>query len=562
MRIQRKTQKLVLGACAFLTIGLGTYDSRPQDFATPGVESRMAPRFVTTRKLTRTANPVDRWASFSNSILSPFAAGDLDTSFAGTGKVTTPFGREEDVATSVVLQPDGKIVCSGYSSSVLGTVAFVARYNADGSLDTAFGTGGKVTENFGGSFALATAIALQADGKIVAAGYVGTPAPATSRFDFFLLRYNPDGTLDLTFDADGKVTTDFSTFDEADSLLIQSDSKLVVTGSTSNNSPDRTFAALARYNADGSLDTSFGTGGKITGHEGSAFAAIVQPDGFIVTGGWGCTAATCTQNFDFTFARYNTNGVLDSTFGINGKATAAVSAGRDEGRAIARQSDGKIVGAGVNLNSSAVDPVAVVRLNANGTLDTGFGTGGIVQNLPFVVEDAFSLGLESSGKIVTGGRIFNTATDADFAVIRLNTIGTLDTTFGNGGIVTTSFGSNLDGITRFAIQSDGKIVGVGFAETQAGNIDAAIARYLTSVSVSGRITSPTGGGLRNVTVVITDSLGVSQFATTSSFGFYSFDNIKPGDTYRISVNSRLYRFAVQTLTINDNLTNVDFVGLE
>ena len=127
MRIQRKTQKLVLGVCAFLTIGLGTYDSRPQDFATPGVESRMAPRFVTTRKLTRTANPVDRWASFSNSISSPFAAGDLDTSFGANGKVTTPFGREEDVATSVVLQPDGKIVCSGYSSSVLGTVAFVAR---------------------------------------------------------------------------------------------------------------------------------------------------------------------------------------------------------------------------------------------------------------------------------------------------------------------------------------------------------------------------------------------------------------------------------------------------
>ena len=562
MRIQTRTQKLVLGVCAFLTIGLGAYNSRPQDVATPGVESRMAPRFVTTRKLTRTANPAAPWASFSNSISSPFAAGDLDTSFGGTGKVTTPFGREEDVATSVVLQPDGKIVCSGYSSSALSTVAFVARYNADGSLDTSFGTGGKVTENFGGSFTLATSIGLQADGKIVAAGYVGNPAPATSGFDFFVLRYNSNGTLDPTFDADGKVTTNFATLDEADALLIQSDGKIVVTGSTSNNTPDRTFAALARYNADGSLDTSFGTGGKVIGHEGSAFSAIVQPDGFIVTGGWGCSAATCTQNLDFTFARYNASGVLDPSFGTNGKATVAVSAGRDEGRAIALQSDGKIVAAGVNLSSSAADPVAIVRLNVNGTLDTAFGTGGIVQNLPIVVEDAFGLSLDSSGKIVTGGRIFNTATDADFAVLRLNTGGTLDTTFGNGGIATTPFGSSLDGIIHFAIQSDGKIVAVGFAETQVGDIDAAMARYLTSVSVSGRITSPSGTGLRNVTVVITDSLGAQQFATTSSFGFYSFDNVRPGDTYRISVNSRLYRFAVQTLAITDNLTNVDFVGLE
>ncbi len=559
MKTQRKIRKLILGMSAILTIGIGAYgQNKAADVS--GLESRMAPRFVKTRERTRTQYPSVPWTALSNS---PFVAGDLDTSFGGTGKVMTPFGAEEDVATSVVLQPDGKIVCSGYSSSSLTAIAFVARYNGDGSLDASFGTGGKVTQDFGVSSTQATSIALQADGKIVVGGYVKAAAPATSGFDFFLLRYNTDGALDPTFNTNGKVTTNFSTFDEADAMLIQSDGKIVVTGSTNNGTPDRTFAALARYNADGSLDTSFGTGGKVIGHEGSAFSAVVQPDGLIVTGGWGCSGvAACTQNMDFTFARYTSAGVLDPSFGTSGKATVAVSAGRDEGHAIALQPDGKIVAAGVNLNSPAADPVAIVRLNANGTLDATFGTGGIVQNFPIGVEDAYGLSLQSGGKIVTGGRIFNTSTDSDFAVIRLTPNGTLDTTFGNGGIATTPFGNNLDGITRFAIQSDGKIVAVGFAQTQAGDIDAAMARYLTSVSVSGRVTAPSGAGLRNATVVITDSLGAQQFSTTSSFGFYTFDNVKPGDTYRISVNSRLYRFGVQSLAVNDNLTNVDFVGLE
>lgn len=556
MRTQRKT--LILGVCALLTIGTGAY-------ATLGQESRMAPRFVTTRghERTRTGNAEVRWTSFPDAVSSPFVAGDLDTSFGGTGKVTTPFGREEDVATWVALQPDGKIVCSGYSSSALNTLAFVARYNADGSLDTTFGTGGKVTQDFSVGFALATSVALQDDGKIVTAGYVRAAAPAASGFDFFLLRYNANGTLDTTFNATGRVTTDFSTFDEADSLLIQSDGKIIVTGSTSNNTPDRTFAALARYNGDGSLDTSFGTGGKVIGHEGSAFAAVVQPDGFIVTAGWGCAgAATCTQNMDFTFARYNASGALDPLFGTAGKATVAVSTGRDEGHAIALQPDGKIVASGVNLSSPAADPLAVVRLNANGTLDSGFGSGGIVQNLPIIVEDSYGLTLQSSGKIVTGGRIFNTANDSDFAIVRLNTNGSLDTTFSNTGVATTPFSNSLDGVIHFAVQGDGKIVGVGFADNGAGDIDAAMARYLTSVSVSGRVTSSSGTGLRNATVVITDSLGAKQFSTTSSFGFYLFDNVRPGETYTISVNSRLFRFAVQTLSINDNLTNIDFAGLE
>lgn len=551
--------------CAFLILGIGEYAARENvDASILGNADSRRPNAFAARIHGRTlaGNRSAREVSITNSPLSPFVAGDLDTTFGGSGKVTTQFGGEEDVATSVVLQSDGKIVCTGFSSSAVSTIAFVARYNSDGSLDASFGTGGKATQDFGAGFSSATSVALQSDGKIVVAGYARPSAAATTGFDFFVLRYNVNGTLDTAFGTGGRVTTDFSAMDEADVVLIQTDGKIVATGSTSNNSPERTFAALARYNTDGSLDTSFGTGGKVIGHEGSAYSAVIQVDGRIVTGGWGCAAATCSQNLDFTFARYDTAGVLDPAFGTSGKTTVAVSPGRDEAHSVALQSDGKIVASGVNLNSPAADPVAIVRLNTNGSLDTTFGTAGIVQNLPFAVEDAFGLSLQSSGKIVTGGRVFTATTDSDFALIRLNSNGTLDTTFSNGGIATTPFSSNFDGVTSVAIQSDGKIVAVGFGENQPGDIDAAMARYLTSVSVSGRVTSPSGAGLRNATVVITDSQGGKQFATTSSFGFYTFDNVRPGDTYQISVNSRLYRFAVQSFAISDNLTNIDFVGLE
>lgn len=554
MKTQRKIRKLVFGVCALLALAGGAYIARTNEAAS------VSPNASLRQWTHKAAAPR---TSFSDSSLGPLAAGDLDTDFDVDGKVTTQFGGSEDVATSVVLQPDGKIVCAGYSAGAT-TIAFIARYNVDGSLDASFGTAGKVTQDFGAGFTEATSVALQSDGKVVVGGYMRAVAPATSGFDFFVLRYNTNGTLDTTFDGDGKATTDFGSSDEADGLVIQADGKIVLVGSTNNNIAGRTFAALARYNSDGSLDATFGTAGKVIGHEGAAFSAVVQPaDGRVVTGGWGCSTATCAQNFDFTFARYDTAGVPDPTFGTSGKATVAVSVGRDEARGLALQADGKIVAAGVNLSSSASDPIALVRLNANGTADTTFGTNGIVQNLPVAIEDAFGLTLQPNGKIVTGGRVFTTATDSDFAVVRLNANGTLDTTFNGSGIATTTFTGNLDGITDFAIQSDGKIVAVGFAENQVGDMDAAIARYLAPASVSGRVTSPSGVGLRNTILTMTDSLGVKQTATTSSFGFYTFDNVKLGQGYQIVVNSRSYRFAaMNNLTVTDNLVNVDFVGLE
>jgi len=213
--------------------------------------------------------------------------------------VTTDFGGS-DYGFSVALQPDGKIVVAGYAG---GDFA-LARYNSDGALDTSFGSGGKVTTDFGGSYHPdGFSVALQPDGKIVVAGYAGG--------DFALARYNSDGALDTSFGSGGKVTTDFGGSDAGYSVALQPDGKIVVAGYAGLD------FALARYNSDGALDTSFGTGGKVTtdfsGGRDVGYSVALQPDGKIVVAGY--------AGVDFALARYNSDGALDTSFGSGGKVT-------------------------------------------------------------------------------------------------------------------------------------------------------------------------------------------------------------------------------------------------
>jgi uncharacterized delta-60 repeat protein len=183
------------------------------------------------------------------------AEGDLDTTFDSDGKVTTAIGASDNEAYSVAIQSDGKIVAAGSSKNGSNYDFALARYNTDGTLDTNFGTGGKVITAIGSSTDVAESVAIQSDGKIVAAGFSNNG----SNNDFALVRYNTNGTLDTTFDSDGKVTTAIgSANDAAYSVAIQSDGKIVAAG-FSNNGSNNDFA-LVRYNTNGSLDTSFGTG--------------------------------------------------------------------------------------------------------------------------------------------------------------------------------------------------------------------------------------------------------------------------------------------------------------
>ena len=288
-------------------------------------------------------------------------AASLDTSFSSDGKVTTDFG-STDEAYAVALQTDGKIVAAGKRG---GDFA-VARYNADGSLDTSFSSDGKVTTDFGTTFEAARGVAVQSDGKIVAAGYTGSG----SATDFAVARYNADGSLDTSFSSDGKVTTAIgSASDIAWAMALQSDGKILVAGS-SNNGTNNDFA-LVRYNANGTLDTSFSGDGKVTTAIGSgassAAGMALQSDGKIVLAGY------VGFRDDFALARYNTDGSLDTSFSSDGKVITDGGGTLDAANAVTVQSDGKIVAAG-HINS--LTTLGMIRYTSAGALDTSFGTGG------------------------------------------------------------------------------------------------------------------------------------------------------------------------------------------
>ncbi|MFH1140349.1 MAG: delta-60 repeat domain-containing protein, partial [Chloroflexota bacterium] len=256
------------------------------------------------------------------------ADGSLDTSFGIGGKMTTDFGDSGDFVGLVAIQSDGKIVAAGQSDYDFA----LARFNADGSLDTTFGTSGKVTTDFGGDDA-GESMAIQSDGAIVMVGW----SNAGGNADFALARYNANGSLDTSFGTGGKVTTDFGGNSHGLSVAIQGDGRIVVSGNAVVGSPSD--FALARYNANGSLDTTFGAGGKVTTDFGGAGGAdsgnsvAIQSDGRIVVAGF----SNAGGFNDFALARYNANGILDTTFGTGGKVTTDFE-GDDVGSSVAIQS--------------------------------------------------------------------------------------------------------------------------------------------------------------------------------------------------------------------------------
>ncbi|HEX8246847.1 MAG TPA: BACON domain-containing carbohydrate-binding protein, partial [Pyrinomonadaceae bacterium] len=445
-------------------------------------------------------------AARTNNLFQPLASGDLDATFAGGGKVTTPIGSSTSEAFAVALQADGKFVSAGYSSNASNRDFALVRYDANGSLDTSFGTGGKVTTDIGNDNNEILAVAIQpADGKIVAAGYSSNGA----NDDFTLARYNPDGMLDSTFGMGGIVKTNFNnSFDYSEALLIQPDGKIVAAGYSFNGS----FYdfALARYNADGTPDTGFDGDGILTtdftGGDDLAFALALQTDGKIVAAG--------ITNTDFGLARYNPNGSLDETFDADGRVATSIN-NFDSAYAVAIQADGKIVAAG-ETDAATNSDFALVRYNADGALDTGFdGDGKVSTPIGGGNEFAEALVIQPGGKIIAAGHSFNAGGNADFALARYNADGALDSTFGTGGKVTTDFGnSSNDFAAGLALQSNSRLIAVG-----SSNLNFAAAAYvLETPTCSYSLTPasaefPVAGGTGNFNV--TTSAGCNWTATTS-----------------------------------------------
>ncbi|MBZ0207858.1 MAG: T9SS type A sorting domain-containing protein [Flavobacteriales bacterium] len=403
-------------------------------------------------------------------------SGSLDSDFHGDGLVTTSFGTGPSMGASVVIQLDGKVIVAGYSYADLHRVFALARYNTDGSLDNSFGASGKVTTGFGTGNAQGWSVAIQPDGKIVVVGSarVGTTA------DLAIARYNTSGTLDTSFGIDGKVTTDYAGGqDYGYSVAIQHDGRIVVAGSTSLS-----FAvdlALARYNMDGTLDGSFGVGGKATTAFGTApdqaRSVVIQPDGMIVVAGF----ASISSGKDFVLARYDTNGNLDSGFGVEGKVIIDFAAWHDYGYSVLIDVAGKIVVAGYAENATDVD-FALARFNTNGIIDPSFGVNGKVIT-DFAADDdyGFSVAIQQDGKIVVAGNT-RIGIHSDFAMARYNTDGTLDNSFGGDGQVTTDFGTGYNHAYAVAIQPNGRIVVAGFSGF-GDDADFAVARYLSGLDI-------------------------------------------------------------------------------
>jgi uncharacterized delta-60 repeat protein len=309
------------------------------------------------------------------------ALGQLDATFGTGGKVITSINTGTDLTTgseggnSVVIQADGKIIVAGTTHNGSNSDFAVLRYNVDGTLDTTLNGTGKVTTAVGLGDDIARAAALQADGKIVVAGW----ASNGSNNDIALARYKTDGTLDTTFNGSGKVTTSIGSNNEtADSVVIQPDGKIITAGQINNSSAGSGLDfALVRYNTDGSLDTTFAGTGKVVTTVSAANDDIndvkLQEDGKIVVAGW----ARIGTRDAHVLARYHPNGSLDTTFGVDGISFHHdISGFSIRANAVVIQSDGKIVTAGTDPTGVNLSVFAIRRYHSNGSLDTTFDGDG------------------------------------------------------------------------------------------------------------------------------------------------------------------------------------------
>lgn len=417
-------------------------------------------------------------SSLLGSTLAEAAPGDLDLNFGRGGVVRTDFGGTDEYGFALKVQADGKIVVGGQSGTYPVFHAALARYNATGKLDRSFGTGGKTTVALDPGGDGVQAIAFQADGRIVSAGSV---IHDNFTIAFSLGRFNADGTLDQTFGSNGAVQTNFGDSScEGNDLVVQADGRIIVAGTTGAGSYSAlNDFALARYNSDGSLDQTFGNGGKLTTHfpgvantGSSAFAAALQRDGKLVVAGTYVNESTPNA---FALARYNNDGSLDNSFGNRGLVTTRIGAGDAFCFAIALQRDGRIVLAGYSDGQD--HDFTLACYNADGTLDATFGSAGIVTTDFSNNSDdiAYAMAGQRDGSLVVGGRS-GQYPFFDFAVARYTSSGQLDQTFGTDGTVTTDLGSDELGYA-IAVQRDGKILLSGGA-LSGNTFDFGVVRYL------------------------------------------------------------------------------------
>jgi uncharacterized delta-60 repeat protein len=378
------------------------------------------------------------------------ASGDLDTSFAGSGKKTISFGGV-DSANVVLVQPNGRIVVAGDGG--LPPAFCVARLRSNGLLDTTFGSNGKRVIRFGGEQEGAFGAALQPDGKIVLVG--------DSDFRVAVARLKPNGSLDATFSGDGRKTFSWGPIGRATDVLVLPNGKLLVGGFSG---PETGNVQVARLNANGALDTTFGTGGIATadfGGDDFGLAMARQANGRILIAGLSRPTEIGAGTGGAIVARLRAGGALDPDFDGDGRlmfGTRSLSA-------VLVQPDRRIVVAG---NADNLQTMTVNRLRPNGSPDTTFdGDGKVTIDFGPLSDLANDAVLQPDGKIVVVG-----SSVGGVAIARLNPNGSPDATFGAAGKAIVGFGAATFG-KAVALQPNGRIVVAG--QRTAGE-DFAVAR--------------------------------------------------------------------------------------
>ena len=402
--------------------------------------------------------------------------GVLDATFGNNGKVVTAVSPYSVSIQAMTIQPDGKVIVGGAVYDAQGHFILV-RYNVNGSVDSSFGVNGAATISMNTPNAFPfTSIVIQPDGKIVGVG--ANHLIFTSETHFALVRFESTGAVDSTFGTNGVVTTSFipavDQQEEPTKVLITPSGELLAGGYSYNS-----FAAgtprsmvIAKYNSDGSYDSSFGNNGLFissTGYGQGSFSMVLRSDMKIMAGG-------PHGNGFFAPVLINIDGTIDTTFGTQGFGDMTLLQVRDQ----LLQPDGKVVYVG-SIIQNTPQRMVMVRYKSNGSPDSSFGLWGKVM-VAFAADynEFTGVQLNADGKLMASGYIYSWHdSTAQFALLRFNPDGTPDNTFGIGGAVFSSFGNTyrISQSQCSVKQADGKIVLAGTADGNNVTTSVALARY-------------------------------------------------------------------------------------
>ena len=407
------------------------------------------------------------------------AAGDLDSSFSGDGVSVTTFRDSYGVAKAVAIQPDGRIVVAGsmHRNASIRSDFALARLTTSGSLDRTFAGNGRLRTDFGGRYDDALAVAIQADGKIVAAGSaVGGVGDGMA-----IARYNADGSSDTTFSRNGKRVIHVGPANTAYDLALEADGDIVLAGT------DGKDFVLVRLFSDGAVDRSFGRRGIVrtdfNGFADVARAVAIAPDGSIVAGGWAQAESSRT---DFAVARYDEGGRLVKSFGLGGRVTTDFLSYEDGITDLALDRTGDIVVSGsvgeFPGDADQSTDVGLARYDAHGSLDASFGDEGTVRtDFGSFFDQAEGMALSRDGRIVVASHLYHDGASSA-AAARYEADGELDPSFGEGGIADSAAPVSGDDVGGVALQSDGSIVvatGASISDPST-SFGFLVARFLTS----------------------------------------------------------------------------------